>query len=281
MDKVFVVEEGVFGKCLVVTSQWDKEYECYLKENNIKELNLNYARGWKEEDLFFLKDLPYLEGLKITAWYINISQINYLHSLRNLSLATFSKSKIDFNNFPKLEDCFIEWRTPTDTLFDCISMKKLCINQYKGKDTSQFSRLDNLVNLRIMNSPIRSLEGLSGLKKLKSLEVANFRKLESLKGIETLTQLEELQIHGCRKINNIEIIGELTNIKILYLCNVGMIDNIQPLEQLKDLERFIFYEDTNIVDGDLTPLTKLPKLNYVAYQHRKHYSHKRDTFPPA
>jgi len=279
MENEFIVENGKFGKCLVVTSKWNKEYENYLIKHNIKELNLNYARGWIEEDIYFLKEIHFLEGLSITAFEINISQINDLHALRTLSLSTFSNSEIDFNNFPNLEDCFLEWRSKTESIFNCITLKRLCINQYKGKDTSQFARLTNLNNLRILNSPIRSLEGLASLKKLVSLEIANFRKLESLKGIETLTQLEELQIHGCKKIDNIELLARLTNLKILYLCNVGMIDNIKPLLNLKELEQFIFYEDTNIADGDLTPLTKLPKLNYVAFQNRKHYSHKREMLP--
>jgi hypothetical protein len=40
----------------------------------------------------------------------------------------------------------------------------------------------------------------------------------------------------------------------------------------------IFY-DTNIVDGDLSPLLGLPNLEFTAFTNKKHYNHKSDEFP--
>ncbi len=40
----------------------------------------------------------------------------------------------------------------------------------------------------------------------------------------------------------------------------------------------MFYESTNIIDGDLKPITKLNKLNKVSFQNRKHYTHNREAF---
>jgi hypothetical protein len=42
--------------------------------------------------------------------------------------------------------------------------------------------------------------------------------------------------------------------------------------------RNLFYESTNIVDGDLSPLTRQKNLSSVSFQDRRHYSHKRLEF---
>jgi hypothetical protein len=62
------------------------------------------------------------------------------------------------------------------------------------------------------------------------------------------------------------------------LLNIGNIETIKGIENLKDLNDFIFYESTNILDGDLYPITKLENLKKIAFQNRRHYSHKREDF---
>ena len=65
------------------------------------------------------------------------------------------------------------------------------------------------------------------------------------------------------------------------LSNGGLIQSLGALEGLENLERFTFYETTNIVDGDLSPIFMLPNLRSVAFQERRHYSHKRADFVTA
>ncbi len=44
------------------------------------------------------------------------------------------------------------------------------------------------------------------------------------------------------------------------------------------LSEVVFYESTNIRDGDLSPLMK-HRLSSVSFQNRRHYSHRREQFP--
>jgi len=41
----------------------------------------------------------------------------------------------------------------------------------------------------------------------------------------------------------------------------------------------LFYESTNIRDGDFSILKGLPKLEHVVFMERPHYSHKPSDFP--
>ena len=102
-------------------------------------------------------------------------------------------------------------------------------------------------------------------------------RLTSLKGIETLANLEELEIHTCRGIGSIEEVGSLSHLQKLHLDNDGDIESLKPLEKLNSLVSLSFYESTNILDGDLSPLLHHQKsLSRVSFQNRRHYSHRRE-----
>ena len=140
------------------------------------------------------------------------------------------------------------------------------------------ARLVNLESLQILNAPVKDLHGLRLLAKLRSLRLAGLTRLASLSGIDGLASLEELEVHTCRKIRSIDEIGWLSRLKKLHLNNDGAIDSLKPLAGLAQLESVLFYESTDIVDGDLSPLLQLKKLKRVSFQNRRHYSHRREDF---
>jgi hypothetical protein len=67
----------------------------------------------------------------------------------------------------------------------------------------------------------------------------------------------------------------LTALKKLHLNNGGAIASLKPLLNLDGLESVMFYESTNIVDGDLSPLLRQKNLARISFQNRRHYSHQR------
>ena len=279
MTKTYYINDGEYGPKITPTSAWNDEIQKYIIKNNIKEIELNYAVGWKGKDLSFLAELSDIVAFKIINWNIeDISSIHHLHSLQRLSVSTYCKTEIDFSQFPSLEYCFLEWRPKAKSIFECKSLKYLYINRYSGNDTLKFARLKNLESLRIGNAPIKSLDGLKSLIKLKFLGLYYLRKLTSLDGIETLVNLETLEVDTCRKITSINEIAHLTKLKKLMICNNGDIDSIKPIKSLKNLRSFFFWDSTNILDGYLSPLMELKKLEKVSFQNRRHYTHKKEDF---
>src|ERR1700730_7875339 len=59
------LEDGEYGRRAVITSKWRSEMSRYLLANDVLELELNYAKGWRGNDLSFLKELPQLRAFKI------------------------------------------------------------------------------------------------------------------------------------------------------------------------------------------------------------------------
>jgi hypothetical protein len=279
MNEGVLLENGEYGRRAVITSVWSPEMAGFLTSNEVVELELNEGKGWRGDNLGFLSELTHLRALKVIDLRIpSVKPIHYLHELLALDVITYCKTEINFEAFPLLQECALEWRPKATSLFDSKSLRKLFLNRYKGKDTAVFGRLSALESLAILNAPITDLHGLSALRGLRSLRLGDLRCLTSLAGIEPLHNLEELEVHTCRRLTSIEEVGALSRLRRLHLNNDGNIDSLKPLNRLGCLEAVLFYESTNIVDGDLSPLLLQRHLSRVSFQNRRHYSHRREQF---
>jgi len=223
------LEDGMYGPRAVLNAGWSDQLIGYLSDNEVVELELNQAKGWEGRDLSFLAKLPGLKSFEIFDFNISdIQPIHHLHSLRRLGVTTYCSTRIDFIAFPELESCGLEWRSEAASLFECVTLKELFVNRYSGKDADPFGKLVNLESLAILNAPVENLHGLSTLTKLRSLRLANLKRLASLAGIEVLVDLEELEIHTCRAVGSIKEIGSLLRLKKLNLNNDGEIESLKP-----------------------------------------------------
>lgn len=276
----FKIRMTEFGPSLIIDPNHVMESKEFMVKNNIKGLEINVSVNFDTNDLSFLEHFDFITHLNIIHYRIDdMSPLYHLKNLLSLAVQGHYTSPIDFSRFPKLIHCFLEWTKGADSIFECVTLKKLYINSYKGKNADKFTKLINLESLKIGNSPIENIEGLRSLGKLRELGLYYLRKLQSLKGIEELTNLEVLDLYTCRKISSLKEIENLKNLRKLLFNNMGEIESIKVLENLPNLEWVLFYESTNILDGDLTPLTKLPKLSRLAFQNRRHYTHKCEDFP--
>lgn len=273
------LEDGEYGRRAVVTSAWSAEMTKYILDNGVVDLELNDGKGWRGGDILFLVNFSNLVSFEITDLKISsVNPINFLQKLRVLKVITYCKTPIIFSNFPKLEECALEWRPMSDSLFEHTMIKRLFINRYTGSDLLPFQNLVNMESLSILNAPVRNLQGLGGMIKLHYLRLANLSKLNSLAGIERLVNLKSLDINTCRYIKSIEEVRHLFRLEEFFLNNDGNIDSLKPIEDLKNLVSVLFYESTNIVDGDISSLLINRNLSRVSFRNRRHYSHRREEF---
>ncbi len=273
MSEDYTIEEGRWGKILVARSGWDNRFFETISSQDIRELELNYAKGFVGKDLSFLQHLPFLRVLLLTHRTIeDISPIHHLRNLIVLEVNTYCRTQIDFSRFTLLEECVLEWRPKATSLFNCTMLRKLFLNSYTGKSTDSFAALVNLEYLGLANASVVDLKGLSTLRALRFLGLYNPKKLESLIGIEPLSSLEHLEVNGCKRMRSIEPVAELTQLKNLHFCDDGHIESLRPIANLNKLEEVLFYGSTNILDGDLSPLIDLPHLRKVSFEERLHYS---------
>lgn len=279
MNNKIEFEKGLFGTKAIIIGLWQDSYLNLIIEKDVKELELNNGKGWRGENIDFLKLLPKLKSLIIIDFSIkSIEPIHFLSGLLKLQLSTYTKTPVNFNAFPNLINCGFEWIKGSDSLFECNKLVQLGLNRYDKNSSKPFSNFHHLEKLTLLNSNIENLEGLSQLKNVKYLSISNLKKVTSVQGLQNLQELEELEIQRCKGISELSELFKLTQLKRLLLIDLGDVLSLKGVENLTDLKEFLFYESTNIIDGDLLPVTKLKSLKKISYQNRKHYSHKREDF---
>ncbi len=272
-------EQGQFGTKATIQAEWHNSLVEVLLKRDICELELNTGKGWRGKSIEFLKEFPELKSLIVLHQSLDaIKPIQYLHKLVHLHLETYSDIPVDFNAFPNLTDCWFEWIKGSDSLFDCTGLTILGINNYKKKSSKPFTKLVNLEKLTLLNSSIEDLDEVFGLTNLTYLRLANLRRITSVNGIQNLRNLKELEINRCKGIDSVSEIFTLNKLKLLFLLDLGDIETIRGIEDLSELQKFVFFGSTDIADGDLSPILKLKNLTKIAFQNRKHYTHRSEDF---
>lgn len=273
------IEDGVFGRRMVMRRAWSSAARSAAQGAGVRELELNYAKGWTDHDYTFLSELSELVALEITDWNAtDVAPIHQLSGLRRLKVFTYCKTAIDFSRFPKLEDCRLEWRAKARSIFEHTGVKRLFINKCPGKDLVAFEKM-NLESLSLASPKLETLTGIDALKKLTFLGIHVARRLSTLDGLQRIPGLIHLEVNDCPKVSDISPLTDLGNLEEVHLCNDGEIETLRPLAAHKALRFLLFYESTSVRDGDLSVLKELPSLEHVVFMDRRHYSHKASDFP--
>ncbi len=183
---------------------------------------------------------------------------------------------IRLNNLPKEIYVNFNWKETNYKTLDYSNCKYLVIwhHQNKDKNFNNLPEIENLEYLEINWSSSNSLIGLEKYKKLKRLELHYCTKIESLSGIDNInTGIEYIHIEQSKKLKGHADIIKLQNLETLCFNDCGLVENIDFILNLKNLVDFRFV-NTNILDGQLEPLIKHPKLKNAGFLNKRHYSHK-------
>ncbi len=277
-EQYFVTEdENGLGRVLVPrTSTWDARFKVIMEENGIDMLRLSHSAGWRETDLSFLESMPYLRGIQIYHW--DVKDLRPLLALSELQLLGFTclfTKGPDFSAFEKLQYLLFTWRPKAKSVFDCKGLLYLNIDGYPYEELQSVKHMTRLDRLSLSSRKLTSLSGIEHLESLNSLELVYCSQLRSVDGIERCGQLQNVELHCCKKVNDISSFLSLKHLKTLDMENCGRIKSLRPLADCKMLEYLHFVGDTNIEDGDLSPLPNLPRLKKASFAHRRHYTHRR------
>jgi hypothetical protein len=124
-------------------------------------------------------------------------------------------------------------------------------------------------------SNIKSLQSISNLGPIKRLEINYCLKFQNDQGISGLNKsIEWLHINQAKKYSPSKELFELNNLRVLCLNSCGPLENLQFLKRFPKLLDFRFV-DTNVIDGDLTPLFDHPSLVSVGCMQKRHYNVKQ------
>lgn len=254
---------------------WSSDLVQRLRDENVSTLALIRTEGFRAENLDFLGELEFLTGLLVIDGMIrNVRGIEQLPQLEYLELRTYATTPLDFSSFPKLNWCHIDWIKGSESIFECPSIEHLGIWRFSATNLQEVGNLASLRSLQIsQGTRLTSCDDIEGCRNLTEVHLGYLPNLRSFAALGLLKNLEVLMIETCRGVDDLEFVHPLTKLKKLVIGNCKEIRSLEPTRGLDQLERLEFWESTNVLDGDMSVLLELPRLNEARFRNRRHYSH--------
>ena len=153
------------------------------------------------------------------------------------------------------------------------ALRYLFVMHHKSAD-GDLGNLDvpaQLTYLELLSSNARNIGVLpAGLRRL---ELRRCVKLETAQGLAaSCPELRHLHLKTSRKFQDLSSLFKLKRLEVLCLNGCGDLPDLKFLARFPRLRDFRFV-DTNVLDGDLSPLLSLPKLESIGTMDKRHYSH--------
>lgn len=263
----FQITDGKFGKRLIVRSAWTNALARIVQRESVAEVELNYAKGWSDNDISFLSDVPEIVCLDLLNWDAkNLRVVESLRKLKSLNISTYSKEIIDFRVLTSLVECRIEWNSGFKSVLDVRHLQLLTINRPPKSIIKKIGQLSELQELSLLSCSTDSLEPIAALARLKYLRLALFRKLEDIRFISNLENLEELWAQNVRGFYDLSPLSNLKKLTRLNLESCGPYNSVKPIFQLPALKVLILSgRKTSFDVGSKEDLKTLPNLTAVIY----------------
>lgn len=260
------------GVDLVVTGDWSAQAHEEIVEGRADGLVLNYARGFRERDLRFMEGLP-LRRLDILArTHSDVTPIYTLAgTLEVLNLQT-APTPIDLSRLPRLTRVGAGWAQIKATVASLAGLQELFVLAYSETDLSPLLGNKELLSLSMMDRPrVETLEGVeqfSWLRKL-ALPLAPVHSLDPLRAASPL--LEVLDFSYCRNIQELDAIGSLSGLVQVDFSECREIESVGVFDSLSLIEGIFMWGSTRVLDADLSPIARLPRLRTLRMNSRKSY----------
>lgn len=258
---------------VTLTGRWTVDASRLIESGEADRLVLNYAHGFNEPDLEFLRGLPVRQLDIVDRRLTSLTPISELgDTLELLHVTSDPALSIDLTRLPRLTDLSADWQQVGATIESAANLERLHLGRYDRVDLAQLSRLVRLKRLVLMDRPrVRSLDGLSELPELQDFAVPLAKDLVDVSALRGLAQIEDLDMEACRKLNTVEDLSLCVGLRRLNISECGDLPSVAPLRGLASIEDLLMYGTTKIVDGDLTPIADLPRLKELRMQSRRHY----------
>ena len=275
MSNFNFVKNGNWGDYLLIESDRLTETLNYIKENQVKNVELNLYHGYKLKDISFLTELKtHIEGLNVIQGDIDLTGIEELSNLRMLNIADERNLSIDFSTFKFLERCSILWNKNLRALSACKKLRELLIKKINLKDegaVEQLKGLESIEKLTLIQSKFVNIDYIEFFPRLKEFEIYYSITLKNIKGLKFCQEtLEKLVFDHCNNIDDYNAISLLKKIKYLGINDAGKMPSLNFIKDLTGLKHLSFV-GTNVLDGDMTYCIG---IDYVGFDNKKHYSHK-------
>jgi internalin A len=259
---------------LVVTAPWTAHTGRIFEEGRAHRLVLNYALGFNEPTLDFLRGLPIRDLEIIDQRLTNLEPIHTLApTLESLHVTTHPGLTIRLTELPKLRGLGASWAQVSDTIGQVSGLEDVFLLAYTPDNLEPLSSHTGLESLRMKDRPkLSSLAGLSHFPRLQRLGIYLATRLDDISDLRGRSEIRELELVSCKKLTRIDDLAECEGLRRLNIAESGDIESLRPVTGLTELEELYVYGSTKVLDHDLTPLAGLPRLRILAMMDRRGYS---------
>jgi internalin A len=271
----YVLEDSPEGRSLVVTGPWSDDAARVVARGEADGLVLNYARGFSEGSLDLLDGRWPLRRLDVLdRSIVDLDPIGRLAGLEELAVQAAVEAALDLGGLSGLRSVAGEWELIGGTLGAVAELQRVVTWMFSDVDLHAFRDHVALSTVTIKDAQyLESLAGLGDLPNLASLMIAGAPRLRVLDEIAELSaSLRVLKFQKCAGIDAIDDVEPLVDLRVLGVSDCGAVASLAPLRSLMQLETFYAWGSTRISDGDLSPLTRLPRLREIRMRNRRGYT---------
>jgi hypothetical protein len=272
----FTIEKTADGIDLVITGQWSSTSAGCLETGQADGLVLNYARGYQEKDLSFIRGLPIRRLHILSRTVTDLSPVYSLaETLVTLRVQSDPRATIELERLPRLRTLSADWRQVQSSIHSVPHLEKLFLLSYAEPDFTPLASLTSLSSIVMKDYPqVRALDGIEDLSWLAELGVHLGTNLEDISALRRAASpvLEVLQLPSCRRVTDIDPVAACSSLRFFELSDGAEIPTVELLADLVSMERLYLYGSTKIADCNLGPIARLPRLQDFRIQNRRGYS---------
>ncbi|MDE5597480.1 MAG: hypothetical protein K2J04_06570, partial [Lachnospiraceae bacterium] len=195
-------------------------------EEKLNLSNLYRFTNLKSLDVDYVIDAKDIKGLhleSISAYFDNPAEaaeiLDNPADIKELRFNAGTDSLDGIELFENLETLYIDYLEVDniDALIHLEHLKNLTLRCYENvTDFTVLEKFSELEMLSLEAEELKTLDFVSGLKKLNTLSIAG-GKLRSLSGLENCTALKSLSITYCVELKDVSAVSELINLQELVL----------------------------------------------------------------
>lgn len=259
---------------LIPKGRWTTEAAEALHDPAVDGLSLSYTDGFAELDLEFLDAWPIQVLVVLDHKLCDLRPVERLAgTLEGLFVDAADGAVVDLTGFERLRKLEADWIHVAENISGARNLQEVILWPYGGADLEPL--VENVYLERVTLKDSRSLESLSGVERLDRLEELAVLRAPFLRDTADLLSvrapLRELNIQDAMGVEALNELVELSEVSWLGVGDCGAIESLKPLEALRNLERLHAWGTTRILDNDLSPLTRLPKLKELRMRSRREY----------
>lgn len=178
------------------------------------------------------------------------------------------------HKFKRLKSLSQAWFRGIDSGFSLPELEEMALTGYRpaAKDLRDLPGAPRLSSLSLERSNATSLKGIARYSKLKDLRLWSLPSLVDASDLQCCESLEILTIENCRRLTGLD--QDIAHIPLqkLVCAATGALNSLQFISDNSRLESFVLL-DSDVIDGDMTPLVQHPSLKHIAFTKKKNFTH--------